>query len=164
MGQIKNIKLHIVTDIKVRSKSNNLVTQYFTVHFNMTNMTEKPTASQPVEENHVEKQQPSTQAEPETEAATHIETESEKNAEGLTEENTHRDKVNSNDQSDAVVTKEKEEEDVNHGKNMDADEKDESILKRKDQPLETENSPKKKKLVDEEEKEAETVTPAAAEV
>merc|ERR1712203_830698 len=147
MGQIKNIKLHIVTDIKDRSYLTNVVNRYN--HFNsstitMANTIEKPTATEPAEEK-VEKEaitEPESITEPET--TTPDATETEKNGNGHTDEQNGDDKT----EEDTNVQ-------VESSKVDDAEEKDDTTLKRKDAPADTDESPKKQKLVDSEEKEAE---------
>merc|ERR1712243_83735 len=128
MGQIKNIKLHIVTDIKVKLPVKTSQKQY-----KMTNTTEKPIA-EPVEEKKVVKE-PAT-AEPESTTGDETElsgtgTTEVKNGNGHTEEG-----------GDNGAEPEEEQ-----------DETKESTLKR-DLEDPTEESPKKKKLIDSEEKEA----------
>merc|ERR1712203_256052 len=148
MGQIKNIKLHIVTDIKDRSYLTNVVNRYD--HFNsstitMANTIEKPTATEPAEEKTVEKEaitEPESITKPKT--TTPDATETEKNGNG------HTDKQNGDDK-----TEEETNVQVESSKVDDAEEKDDTTLKRKDAPADTEESPKKQKLVDSEEKDAE---------
>merc|ERR1711915_982562 len=112
MGQLKNIKLHIVTDIKIK--------------------VEKEPVAEP--------ESTTTEEEP-------TEPESEKNGDSKTEEE------NGNGHADEA------EEDANG--HVEETEEEETTLKRKDAPTEVDaDSPKKKKLVDSEEKEAE---PAAVE-
>merc|ERR1712212_288961 len=121
MGQIKNIKLHIVTDIK-ESVIDLVVSQ----QNKMTNTVEKSVV-EPVEEKKVEKE---STTEPET--------------------TTTEDKPVEKDSKNV----DKEEENGNgHAEEADGEE---ATLKRKDAPTEIEeDSPKKKKLLDADEKEAE---------
>merc|ERR1739847_30446 len=141
MGQIKNIKLHIVTDIKdifnynlVKPSFQLIYLQYNT----MANTIEKPAATaQPVEDK-VEKE---TSTEPES--TTPDET--------ATEENGQTEKQNGNGQTEEQNGNDQTEEEANvqveSSKVDDAEEKDEATLKRKDSPVDTDESLKKKKLV-----------------
>merc|ERR1712243_97465 len=133
MGTDKNIKLHIVTDIKVK-----LPVKTSRKQFKMTNTTEKPIA-EPVEEKKVVKE-PAT-AEPESTTGD----ETELSGNGTTEvknDNGHTEEVDDNG------AEPEEEQDETK-----------STLKR-DLEDPTEESPKKKKLVDSEEKEADARTVA----
>jgi len=104
----------------------------------MANTVETPVA-EPVTEKKVEKE---TIAEPESTTMESVEPEPEKNGKGKTEEE------NGNGHTEA------DEEDGNG--HVEESEEEETTLKRKDAPTEIEeDSPKKKKLVDSEEKEAE---------
>merc|ERR1712126_256339 len=136
MGQIKSIKLHIVTDIK--NQVRRLVTSLNNIK--MTNTIEKPIA-EPVEEKKVEKEPV-----PEPESTTEDKpAEPEVNGNGKAEEE------NGNGH-----TEEPEEEEGNG--DVKETEEEETTLKRKDAPTEVEeDSPKKKKLIDADEKEAEVV-------
>merc|ERR1711973_442587 len=137
MGQIKNIKLHIVTDIK----SNDIVASQNNIK--MTNTIEKPIA-EPVEENKVEKEPV---PEPESPPTEDKPAEPEVNGDGKAEEengNGHTEETEEEGNGDAKETEEEE-----------------TTLKRKDAPTEVEeDSPKKKKLIDAEEKEAEAAVEA----
>merc|ERR1711936_1005305 len=146
MGQIKNIKLHIVTDIKRTGHIELTCSCNKYYHFNsstitMANTIEKPTATEPVQEKKVEKE-PMTETEPNTEpkATTPDATEADEISNGHTEEQ------NANVQ-------------VESSKVDDAEEKEDTTLKRKDAPADTDESPKKQELVDSEEKEAEPAVP-----
>merc|ERR1712135_40267 len=125
MGQIKNIKLHIVTDIK--NQVRRLVTSLNNIK--MTNTIEKPIA-EPVEEKKVEKEPVH---EPESTTTEDKPVEPEVNGNGKAEEE------NGNGH-----TEETEEEEGN------GDVKE----------TEEEDSPKKKKLIDADEKEAEAAVEA----
>merc|ERR1712126_79806 len=139
MGQIKNIKLHIVTDIK--NQVRRLVTSLNNI--NMTNTIEKPIA-EPVEEKKVEKEPV-----PETESTTTEDkpVEPEVNGNGKAEEENGNGHTEETEEEANGDVKETEEE--------------ETTLKRKDAPTEVEeDSPKKKKLIDADEKEAEAAVEA----
>merc|ERR1739848_761952 len=106
-------------------------------HFNsstitMANTIEKPTATEPVQEKKVEKE-PITETEPitEPEATTPDTTETDKNSNGHTEEQNGVDKT----EEDTNVQ-------VESSKVDDAEEKDDTTLKRKDAPADTDQSPK----------------------
>merc|ERR1711931_314328 len=121
-------------------------------HFNsstitMANTIEKPTATEPVHEKKVEKE-PITETKPidEPETITPNTTETDKSRNGHTEE-----------QNGDEKTEEDTNVQVESSKVDDAEEKDDTKLKRKDAPADTDESPKKQKLVDSEEKEAEPV-------
>merc|ERR1712135_48851 len=131
MGQIKNIKLHIVTDIK--NQVRRIVASLNNIK--MTNTIEKPIA-EPVEEKKVEKEPI-----PEPESTT-------------TEDKPAEPEVNGNGH-----TEETEEEEGNG--DVKETEEEETTLERKDAPTEVEeDSPKKKKLIDADEKEAEAAVEA----
>merc|ERR1712142_451819 len=135
-GQIKNIKLHIVTDIK-----ENITGLVASSNFKMTNTIEKPVAepvAEPVEEKKVEKEPV---AEPESTTTEDKPVEPEVDGNGKAEEE------NGNGH-----TEETEKEGNGH---IEETEEEETTLKRKDAPTEVEDSPKKKKLIDSDEKEAE---------
>merc|ERR1711915_1025773 len=118
---IKNIKLHIVTDIKVKVKCNKKVI--------MANTVETP-VTEPIEEKKVEKE-------------TVVDLES-KTTEAEHEENGNG--------------KAETEDGNGHGEET---EKEETTLKRKDAPTEVEeDSPKKKKLIETDEKEPEAAVEA----
>merc|ERR1712189_37132 len=139
MGQIKNIKLHIVTNIKnqvrrIVASQNNI---------KMTNTIEKPIA-EPVEEKKVEKEPVPG---PESTTTEDKSVEPEVNGNGKAEEengNGHTEETDEEANGDAKETEEEE-----------------TTLKRKDAPTEVEeDSPKKKKLIDADEKEAEAAVEA----
>merc|ERR1711973_737648 len=134
MGQIKNIKLHIVTDIK----SNDIVDSLNNIK--MTNTIEEPVA-EPVEEKKVEKEPV---AEPESTTTEDKPVEPEVNGNGKAEEENGNGHTEETEKEGNGHTEETEEE--------------ETTLKRKDAPTEVEeDSPKKKKLIDSDEKEAAAV-------
>merc|ERR1712136_250691 len=140
MGQIKNIKLHIVTDIK--NQVRRLVASQNNIK--MTNTIEKPIA-EPVEEKKVEKEPVH---EPESTTTEDKPVEPEVNGNGKAEEE------NGNGH-----TEETEEEEGNG--DVKETEEEETTLKRKDAPTEVEDdSPKKKKLIDADEKEAKAAVEA----
>merc|ERR1712119_90762 len=135
MGQIKNIKLHIVTDIK-----ESITGFVASSDFKMTNTIEKPVA-EPVEEKKVEKEP---LAEPESTTTEDEPVEPEVNGNGKAEEENGNGHTEETEKEGNGHTEETEEE--------------ETTLKRKDAPTEVEeDSPKKKKLVDSDEKEAAAV-------
>merc|ERR1712042_339539 len=142
MGQIKNIKLHIVADIK-----ENITGLVAIFNFKMTNTIEKPVAepvAEPVEEKKVEKEPV---AEPESTTTEDKPVEPEVNGNGKAEEE------NGNGH-----TEETEKEGNGH---IEETEKEETTLKRKDAPTEVEeDSPKKKKLIETDEKEPEAAVEA----
>merc|ERR1712119_101126 len=133
MGQIKNIKLHIVTDIK-----DSITGIVASSDFKMTNTIEKP-VTEPVEETKVEKEPV---AEPESTTTEDEPVEPEVNGNGKAEEENGNGHKEDSEKESNGHTEETEEE--------------ETTLKRKDAPTEVEkDSPKKKKLVDSDEKEPE---------
>merc|ERR1712055_723470 len=135
MGQIKNIKLHIVTDIK-----ESITGFVASSNFKMTNTIEKPVA-EPVEEKKVEKEPV---AEPESTTTEDKPVEPEVNGNGKAEEENGNGHTEETEKEGNGHTEETEEE--------------ETTLKRKDAPTEVEeDSPKKKKLIDSDEKEAAAV-------
>merc|ERR1712126_555908 len=139
MGQIKNIKLHIVTDIK--NQVRRLVTSLNNIK--MTNTIEKPIA-EPVEEKKVEKEPV---PEPESTTTEDKPAEPEVNGNGKAEEENGNGHTEETEEEGNGDVKETEEE--------------ETTLKRKDAPTEVEDdSPKKKKLIDADEKEAEAAVEA----
>merc|ERR1711936_923669 len=129
MGQIKYCKLHIVTAIKRTGHIELTCSCNRYNHFNsstitMANTIEKPTATEPVEEKKVEKEpitEPGPVTEPET--TTPDATETEKNGNGHTDE-----------QSGGNTSKDETKVQVESSKVDDAEEKDDTILKRKDAP------------------------------
>merc|ERR1711931_522067 len=138
MGQIKNIKLHIVTDIKRTLKLTGFVAL---PNKKMTNTVEKPVA-EPVEEKKVEKD-PVAEPESTTTEGKPVEPD-EVNGNGKAEEENGNGHTEEIEKGGNGRTEETEEE--------------ETTLKRKDAPTEVEeDSPKKKKLIDSDEKEPETV-------
>merc|ERR1712212_907430 len=135
MGQIKNIKLHIVTDIKRTLKLTGFVAL---PNKKMTNTVEKPVA-EPVEEKKVEKEPV---AEPESTTREDKPVEPEVNGNGKADEENGNGHTEETEKEGNGHTEETEEE--------------ETTLKRKDAPTEVEeDSPKKKKLIDSDEKEPE---------
>merc|ERR1712126_65682 len=141
MGQIKNIKLHIVTDIK--NQVRRLVTSLNNIK--MTNTIEKPIA-EPVEEKKLEKEPV---LEPESTTTEDKPAEPEVNGNGKAEEENGNGHTEETEEEANGDVKETEEE--------------ETTLKRKDAPTEVEDdSPKKKKLIDADEKEAEAAVEAWA--
>merc|ERR1712142_1267850 len=141
-GQIKNIKLHIVTDIK-----ENITGLVASSNFKMTNTIEKPVAepvAEPVEEKKVEKE-PVAEPESTTTEDKPVEpVEPEVNGNGKAEEENGNGHTEETEKEGNGHTEETEEE--------------ETTLKRKDAPTEVEeDSPKKKKLIDSDEKEAAAV-------
>merc|ERR1711936_1059413 len=103
MGQIKNIKLHIVTDIKRTGHIELTCSCNKYYHFNsstitMANTIEKPTATEPVQEKKVHKEA-LTETEPNTEpkATTPDATETDKNSNGHTEEQNGADNTEEED-------------------------------------------------------------------
>merc|ERR1712096_239057 len=146
MGQIKNIKLHIVTDIK-----ESITGFVASSDFKMTNTIEKPVA-EPVEEKKVEKEP---LAEPESTTTEDEPVEPEVNGNGKAEEENGNGHTEETEKEGNGHTEETEKEGNGHTEET---EEEETTLKRKDAPTEVEeDSPKKKKLIDSDEKEAAAV-------
>merc|ERR1711915_933560 len=152
MGQMKNIKLHIVTDIKT-SESTTSLTNHKT--FKMANATETPAAAAPVDEKKVEKEP---EKEPETTAPEAPELEKEENGNG------HAEECNGDAEESNGHTEDDNEDKTDANEKADAVEgKEDNPLKRKETPLDAEDDClKKQKVVDADEKEADNAAAVEA--